>query len=81
MVGILDGLGLGDESVLIVLDAPNPEVEASARNLPDVAVVRAEGLNVYDVLRHSQLLLTRPALDQVVARLSSDADAAAEKEA
>jgi large subunit ribosomal protein L4 len=75
MVEILGALGLGDQSVLIVLDAANPTVEGSARNLPKVCVVRAEGLNVYDVLRHSKLLVTRAAVDQVVARLAS-ADAA-----
>ena len=74
MVGILDAIGLGESSVLIVLDAPNPQVEASVRNLPDVGVMRAEGLNVYDVLRHKQLLLTRAALDQVVARLGAKAE-------
>ena len=75
MVEILGALGLGDQSVLIVLDAANPTVEGSVRNLPKVCVVRAEGLNVYDVLRHSKLLVTRAAVDQVVARLAS-ADAA-----
>lgn len=73
MVGILDTLGLGEDSVLIVLDAANSKVEASVRNLSDVGVVRAEGLNVYDVLRHKQLLFTRAALEQVVARLGASA--------
>ena len=42
----------------------------TARNLPGVSVVRAEGLNVYDVLRHAKLLLTREAVAKVQERLA-----------
>lgn len=69
MVACLGGLGLGDESVLVVLAEPDQSVERAARNLPGVKVLRAAGLNVYDVLDHACLVLTRAALDQVVARL------------
>ena len=69
MVEILTGMGVNGKTLLIVLDAPNPTVEASARNLPGVDVIRAEGLNVYDVLRHKNLLLTRDAVAAVEARL------------
>jgi large subunit ribosomal protein L4 len=65
----LDGLGIGSDSVLIVIEAPDPHVERSARNLPRVGVVRAEGLNVYDVLRHDKLLVTRGALEAIHVRL------------
>lgn len=75
MVEILDALGLSGESLLIVLDTANPMLEGSVRNLPKVGVIRAEGLNVYDVLRHSKLLLTRAAVDQVVARFASSDNA------
>jgi large subunit ribosomal protein L4 len=61
MVGILNALGLAEETLLIVLAAEDPHVERSARNLPRVNVIRAEGLNVYDVLRHREILLTREA--------------------
>ncbi len=70
VVELLASLGLGD-SVLIVIDAPDPHVERSARNLPGVGVLRAEGLNVYDVLRHQKLLVTRAALDRILARLGA----------
>ncbi len=70
VVELLASLGLGD-SVLIVIDAPDPHVERSARNLPGVGVLRAEGLNVYDVLRHQKLLVTRAALDRIHARLGA----------
>lgn len=69
MVEILEGLGLGTESVLVVIEAPDAFVSRSARNLPGVDVIRSEGLNVYDVLRHRKLLVTRAALDALQARL------------
>jgi large subunit ribosomal protein L4 len=78
MAEILAGLGLDGGSVLIVLDAPNTMVEASARNLPGVNVIRAEGLNVYDVLRHRGLLVTQSEIGAIEARLT---DAAKEQEA
>lgn len=78
MAEILSGLGLDGGSVLIVLDAPNVMLEASARNLPGVSVIRAEGLNVYDVLRHKGLLVTQSAIGAIEARLT---DAAKEQQA
>jgi large subunit ribosomal protein L4 len=69
VVEVLKSLGLGDASVLVVLAEPNATVERSARNLPGVSVIRAEGLNVHDVLRHSHLLFTRAGLEQLQERL------------
>lgn len=66
---ILDALGLDGRSVLVVIEDADPHVERSARNLPRVGVVRAEGLNVHDVLRHERLLITRGALGRVEERL------------
>lgn len=70
LVELLKGLGLGDQGVLIVLAESDANVERAARNLPKVSVIRAEGLNVYDVLRHSHLLATRAAIDAVGKRLA-----------
>ena len=69
VVGVLGALGL-EGTTLIVIDDANPTVEASARNLPGVTVVRAEGVNVYDVLRHKNLLITQAAVAKVEARLT-----------
>jgi large subunit ribosomal protein L4 len=79
MLAILSGLGYGPErSLLIVIAEGDDRVERSARNLPWVGVLRAEGLNVYDVLRHPQLLLTRAALAAVETRLATSAPEAAQ---
>jgi large subunit ribosomal protein L4 len=69
VVELLGGLGLAGQSVLIVIAEPCVMMEASARNIPNVSVVRAGGLNVYDALRHSKLLFTKAAVEAVEARL------------
>jgi large subunit ribosomal protein L4 len=76
MAAILAQLGLAEGGTLIVIEAADPKVEGSARNLPGVSVIRAEGLNVYDVLRHRHLLLTRGALAAVERRLDESLRAA-----
>jgi large subunit ribosomal protein L4 len=76
VVEMLDGLGLGGHSVLIVIGEPNPHLEVSARNLPRVGVIRVAGLNVYDVLRHEKLLIDRAALEALAARLGAEGGAA-----
>ena len=69
VAGILKELGVGDGGALIVIEAASPFVEASARNLPGISVIRAEGLNVLDVLRHRHLVMTRSAVQAVEQRL------------
>ena len=76
MAQLLGRLGLdGTASVLIVVAGPDPAVERAARNQPWASVLRAEGLNTYDVLRHERLLVTRDALDAIHARLGERAAA------
>jgi large subunit ribosomal protein L4 len=74
---ILAALGLADQKVLVVIEARDEAVERVTRNLPHVRTLRAEGLNVYDVLWASRLLVTRAALAAIEARLGV---AAAEEE-
>jgi large subunit ribosomal protein L4 len=47
----------------------DPTVERAARNLPRVKVLPTGALNVYDVLGHTHLVATRPALAELAARL------------
>ena len=78
MVALLDSLGLAGASVLLVIAEPNAEVEISARNLPHVGVIRAPGLNVYDVLRSQKLVMTKDAVAEVEARLNVEKRVSAE---
>jgi large subunit ribosomal protein L4 len=53
------------EGVLFVIDQADSKVELSARNLHNVKVLRAEGINVYDVLRYPNLVLTDAAVSEI----------------
>jgi len=57
------------ESALIVDDA-NLTLEKSARNVPLVKVLRPEGLNVYDILRYENLIITHSCLEKIVRNVS-----------
>jgi large subunit ribosomal protein L4 len=59
------------QSALIVLPEGNPKLELAARNLPTVKVIRAEGLNVYDLLRYDHLILTTAAVKAIEERLAA----------
>jgi len=50
---------------LFVIDKKNEVLEKSARNIPFVKVLRVEGLNVYDIIKHEQLILTLDALRRI----------------
>lgn len=53
------------KKALIVIDGENTNLELSARNLPFVKVLRAEGVNVYDILKYPNLVMTEAAVDQI----------------
>jgi large subunit ribosomal protein L4 len=57
-------------SALLVLDASNRAVQLSARNLPNVTAITTDNINVVDVLRHEQLVLTTAAARVLEARYS-----------
>ena len=69
IIEVLAALGLADKSTLIVIDEPSATIEASARNLQGVSVIRSEGVNVYDLLRHENVLMTKAAVEKLQARL------------
>jgi len=57
------------KSALIVTEKHNDHLELSCRNVPDVKVLRSEGLNVYDILKFRKLVLLEPALKNIEGRL------------
>ena len=69
---MIQALGL-EGGVLFVIAEADEKVERSARNIPRVDVIRAAGLNVYDVLNHKNLVLTQDAVEAVTARLTPKA--------
>jgi large subunit ribosomal protein L4 len=66
----LSALGISG-SVLIVCASDDRNLALGARNLPYTTVMRAEGLNVYDVLKHEILLIQRDALAAIGERCES----------
>lgn len=57
---VMDRLQL--KKTLIVTDQENLNLEKSARNVNGVKVLRADGLNVLDVLRYDRLVLLKPSI-------------------
>lgn len=60
---------LGLENALIVVDGPDRVLELSARNVPKVKVMRCEGLNVYDILKHKTLVLLEASVKGIEGRM------------
>lgn len=65
MIKIINGLGLSDKSLLIVLKDKDEKVILSARNIPGVDVMRVVDLNAYQLLSHDRILITKEALDLI----------------
>ena len=55
---------------LIVVDAENERLEKSSRNVPNVKVLRDEGINVYDLLAHDKLILLESSVAAIQGRLA-----------
>jgi len=64
-------VALKTRQALIVTDRKIESLELSSRNVPDVKVLRSEGLNVYDILRFKNLILLEPSVKQIAERLLS----------
>ena len=58
------------DDLLVVLPAKDDAVSRCARNIPKVTVLPVEGLNVYDILKHRNLVITAEAAGRITARLA-----------
>ncbi len=52
-------------NALIVVNGENANLRKSARNVPGIKVLKTEGLNLFDILRHDQLVLTKEAIEYI----------------
>jgi large subunit ribosomal protein L4 len=66
-INIMNTLDLN--KTLIISDKENRNLELSSRNVPEVKVMRTEGLNVYDILKYDYLVLMQGSLDAIEGRL------------
>lgn len=68
--GALKSLGLGSGFVLIVDSLNNKNLALSSRNLPNVKYIAPEGVNVYEVLSHEQVAISKDAIAALDQRLA-----------
>ena len=64
MVQILSNVK-ADKKSLIVIASKDENVEKSARNIPGVKAINLNTLNVYDILNHDNLIMTKDAVMKV----------------
>jgi len=65
---VLDRFGL--KKTLVVIDRSDEVLEKSSRNLPDVKMMRCEGINVYDLLKYDSLVLLEPSIRKIEGALA-----------
>lgn len=52
----------GLKSALIIVGGDNENLFKSSRNMPNVKVLKVDGINVYDILRYETLVMTKESL-------------------
>jgi len=68
-LALLDRLGLtGSTLVVVGPEECGREVRKSFANLPRVKCISSQGINVYDIIRHENLLLTLSAVEELKGR-------------
>jgi large subunit ribosomal protein L4 len=50
------------ERSLIITDEPSANLQLSSRNVPYVKLLKADGLNIFDMLKYKHLVLTESAV-------------------
>jgi large subunit ribosomal protein L4 len=61
---LLSNLKVGRKALVVTADF-DQNVAKSARNIPGIKFVAAEGINVLDVMKHDQLIITKDAVAKV----------------
>ncbi|MCF8709177.1 50S ribosomal protein L4 [Rhizorhapis sp. SPR117] len=70
LAGLLAKLGLAKKALFIDGDAVNISFANASSNLIGINVLPAVGANVYDILKHDTLVLTRAAVEKLEARFN-----------
>ncbi|MFN3725541.1 MAG: 50S ribosomal protein L4 [Allosphingosinicella sp.] len=68
--GNLAGLGFGRKALVIDGDAVSVGFARASSNLAEINLLPAIGANVYDILNHETLVLTRAAVEKLEARFN-----------
>jgi large subunit ribosomal protein L4 len=65
IAAMLKALGVDQQSCLLAIGGPSPDVWRSARNIATLQVSPCSELNAYDLLHQKRLVITRDAIDQL----------------
>jgi large subunit ribosomal protein L4 len=68
LAGVLETLKAGYKKTLVVDDKGNQNLRLSIRNMAANQFLPPEGVNVYDLLRHDHLVLSKGAVKALEAR-------------
>lgn len=60
---------LNTKNALIITEKENKKLELSSRNIPDVKVLKVEGMNVHDILKYKRLVLLEASIEPIKGRL------------
>lgn len=66
----IQSLGFGPKVLVVDGDTVNENFARASNNLVGLDVLPAVGANVYDILKHDTLVLTRAAVEKLEARLN-----------
>ncbi len=61
---VLNNLSVEKKALIVTADL-DENVALSARNIPGITVVTADGINVLDVVNHDKLIMTKAAVEKV----------------
>lgn len=64
-VKMLNNLKIADEKALIVIGEYDENVDKSSRNIPGVKTITSNGINVYDLLYHDKVVVTKDAVTRI----------------
>ncbi|MEP3225857.1 MAG: 50S ribosomal protein L4 [Parasphingorhabdus sp.] len=70
LIANIEKLGFGKSALIMDGDAVNDVFTKASSNIPRLNVMPAAGANVYDILNHETLVLTRAAVEKLEARFN-----------
>ena len=57
--------------ILIISDQENDNLILSSRNIKNVKLIKSMGVNVYDLLNHTSIVIDKTTLDALIERIKS----------
>jgi large subunit ribosomal protein L4 len=65
IIGALGRWGVGEQKVLLILSEMTENVALSVRNIPTLKLIKADGLNVFDILHADKIVITQEAIAKI----------------